>query len=216
MVKNVPVVIFLGAPGVGKGTQALRLSQKLSIPKISTGDMLRQAQREHTELGRKVQGIMKEGRLVDDETMLDLVKDRIIRADCEHGFILDGYPRTIPQAAQLDKLLKECMQVRVFKIELPEDEIVKRVVGRRTCPTCQRTYNVFSDPPANDELCDVDNSPLFRRDDDTEETVRKRIATYNKETKPLIAHYKNRGLLQKINGRQSEEEVELEILRLVN
>ena len=216
MVKNVPVVIFLGAPGVGKGTQALRLSQKLSIPKISTGDMLRQAQRDHSELGRKVQGIMKEGKLVDDDTMLDLVKDRIIRADCEQGFILDGYPRTIPQAAQLDKLLKQCMQVRVFKIELPEDEIVKRVVGRRTCPTCQRTYNVFSDPPANDELCDVDGSALFRRDDDTEETVRKRIATYNKETKPLIAHYKNRGLLQKINGRQSEEEVEMEILRLVN
>jgi len=209
-------VIFLGAPGVGKGTQALRLSQKLSIPKISTGDMLRQAQRDHSELGRKVQGIMKEGKLVDDDTMLDLVKDRIIRADCEQGFILDGYPRTIPQAAQLDKLLKQCMQVRVFKIELPEDEIVKRVVGRRTCPTCQRTYNVFSDPPANDELCDVDGSALFRRDDDTEETVRKRIATYNKETKPLIAHYKNRGLLQKINGRQSEEEVEMEILRLVN
>ena len=216
MVKNVPVVIFLGAPGVGKGTQALRLSQKLSIPKISTGDMLRQAQRDHSELGRKVQEIMKEGRLVDDDTMLDLVKDRIIRADCEHGFILDGYPRTIPQAAQLDKLLKDCMQVRVFKIELPEDEIVKRVVGRRTCPTCQRTYNVFSDPPANDELCDVDGSALFRRDDDTEETVRKRIATYNKETKPLIAHYKNRGLLQKINGRQSEDLVEMEILRLVN
>src|SRR5262249_1212877 len=109
MVKNVPVVIFLWAPGVGKGTQALRLSQKLSIPKISTGDMLRQAQRDHSELGRKVQGIMKEGKLVDDDTMLDLVKDRIIRADCEQGFILDGYPRTIPQAAQLDKLLKQCM-----------------------------------------------------------------------------------------------------------
>jgi len=216
MVKNIPVVIFLGAPGVGKGTQALRLSHKLSIPKISTGDMLRQAQRDHSELGRKVQEIMKEGRLVDDDTMLDLVRDRIIRADCEHGFILDGYPRTIPQAAQLDKLLKECMQVRVFKIELPEDEIVKRVVGRRTCPTCQRTYNVFFDPPANDELCDDDGSPLFRRDDDTEETVRKRIATYNKETKPLIAHYKNRGLLQKINGRQSEDQVEMEVLRLVN
>lgn len=216
MEKIVPVVIFLGAPGVGKGTQALRLSQKLSIPKISTGDMLRQAQREHSELGKKVKEIMKEGRLVDDDTMLDLVKDRIVRSDCEHGFILDGYPRTIPQAAQLDQLLKDCMQVRVFKIELPEDEIVKRIVGRRTCPTCQRTYNIYSDPPANDELCDVDGSPLFRRDDDTEETARKRIATYNKETKPLIAHYKNKGSLQKINGRQSEEEVEMEILRLVN
>jgi len=177
--------------------------------------MLRQAQRDDSPLGRKVKEIMNDGGLVDDDTMLDLVKERIARPDCDHGFILDGYPRTRRQAAQLEGLLKPNMKVCVFKIEVEEDEIVRRVVGRRTCSTCEQIYNIFSDPPKVDEKCDVDGSKLFRRADDTEEVVRKRIATYQRETRPLISHYEKKGVLRNVNGMQPEEIVAKEILRTI-
>jgi adenylate kinase len=205
--KKVPVIIFLGAPGVGKGTQAAYLSRRKGIPKISTGDMLRHAVQHDSPLGRKVKEIMYDGRLVDDETMLVLVQHRLEQPDTENGFILDGYPRTIKQALQLKKVLKPNMALNAFDIEVPEEEVVKRVAGRRTCPECQRIYNVHFHPPKNNEKCDQDNVELFRRKDDEESVVRKRIATYKKETYPLIDHYRKEGVLNVVNGAQPEEQL---------
>jgi adenylate kinase len=207
MNKSIPVIIFLGAPGAGKGTQATYLSRRKGIPKISTGDMLRNAVLHDSPLGQKVKEIMNEGRLVDDETMLSLIEHRIGQPDTENGFILDGYPRTIHQAKQLEKVLRPNMAVRAFDIEVSEDEIVKRVAGRRMCPDCQRIYNVHFHPPRNDEKCDYDHLDLVRRSDDTEDVVRKRIATYKRETFPLIDYYRKQGGLSVINGLQPEEQV---------
>jgi adenylate kinase len=215
MNKSIPVIIFLGPPGAGKGTQASYLSREKLIPKISTGDMLRHAVQDDSELGRKVKGIMSDGGLVDDATMLSLVEDRIYRQDCENGFILDGYPRNVHQAAQLELVLKPHMQIRAIEIKVSEDEVIKRVAGRRTCPTCQRIYNIHFHAPKSNEKCDVDGSTLFWRNDDSEEVVLKRISTYRKETVPLIDHYRNKSVLQIINGIQPEKQVADLIAELV-
>jgi adenylate kinase len=207
MNREIPVVIFLGAPGAGKGTQATFLAEAKSIPKISTGDMLRNAVHEDSELGRKVQMIMKEGRLVDDETMLSLVKERIGHNDCQNGFILDGYPRNLAQASALETVLTQNMKLIVLNIQVSEDEIVKRIAGRRSCGQCGRVYNVYFRPPESDEKCDVDGAALFQRSDDDESVVRKRLATYKEETLPLIQHYRDRKLLQVINGLQDQDAV---------
>ncbi len=212
---RIPVIIFLGVPGAGKGTQALHLSNAKQIPRISTGDMLRQAVQDDSELGRKVQAIMKEGRLVDDETMLKLIEDRISRPDCKNGFILDGYPRNMQQAAAFERILRPNMDVRVIKIEVAEEDLVKRIAGRRTCPKCERIYNIYFHPAGKDEICDADQTPLFRREDDHEEVVRRRIETYQRETRPLINYYGNKGLLHLVNGSRKANVVTAEIQRAV-
>lgn len=212
---RIPVIIFLGVPGAGKGTQALSLSNSKQIPRISTGDMLRQAVQEDSELGKKVEAIMNEGRLVDDETMLKLVEDRISRPDCKNGFILDGYPRNMQQAAAFERILQPHMDLRVIKIEVAEEDIVKRIAGRRTCPKCERIYNIYFHPAGKDEICDADQTPLFRREDDDEEVVRRRIETYQRETKPLINYYGNKGVLKLVNGSQKANVVTAEIQRAV-
>lgn len=204
---SIPVVIFLGAPGAGKGTQAAYLSKHKGIPKISTGDMLRAAVQEDSPLGRKVQQIMKDGGLVDDETMLNLIKERISKPDSENGFILDGFPRTCPQAEGLEKILPPNSKVIAINIRASEDEVVKRIAGRRSCPKCGTVYNVYFHPPKVDDQCDLDGTPLFRRNDDSEEVVRRRLKTYKRETLPLIGFYKKRGGLKSINGIQSEDVV---------
>jgi adenylate kinase len=205
MNKSIPVIIFLGPPGAGKGTQSSYLSREKSIPKISTGDMLRHAVQDDSELGRKVKEIMNDGGLVDDATMLRLIEDRIYRQDCENGFILDGYPRNVHQAAQLQNVLKSHMQICAIQIKVSEEEVIKRVAGRRTCPRCERIYNIYFHAAKDNEKCDVDGSKLFRRNDDSEKVVRRRIATYRKETVPLIDHYRNQGVLQIIDGIQPEK-----------
>ena len=199
---RIPVIIFLGAPGAGKGTQALHLSNAKRIPRISTGDMLRQAVHEDSELGQKVKAIMNEGRLVDDETMLKLMEERISRPDCKNGFIMDGYPRNMKQAASFERILQPHMNLWVIKIEVAEEDIVKRIAGRRTCPKCERIYNIYFHPAGKDEICDADQTPLFRRDDDHEEVVRRRIETYQRETSPLIDYYRKKEVLQLVNGSQ--------------
>ncbi|HSE41014.1 MAG TPA: adenylate kinase [Acidobacteriota bacterium] len=203
----IPVIILLGAPGAGKGTQASRLSRSLGIPKISTGDMLRSAVMQDSPLGRKVKAIMNNGRLVDDETMLSLVKERISHPDVRHGFILDGYPRNLKQAEQLESVLDPEMQPYVVEIAVDEDEIVKRIAGRRTCPQCNRIYNNYFSAPKVEERCDADGAALYRRNDDAEEVVRKRIETYKNETFPLMKHYNDLGLLRVVDGMQPEEDV---------
>jgi adenylate kinase len=212
---SIPVVIFLGAPGAGKGTQASYLSRTKGIPKISTGDMLRSAVHDDSPLGQKVKAIMKEGGMVDDETMLTLIRERITRPDSSEGFILDGYPRNRHQAKALEKILPENSRVIPINIQASEEEVVKRIAGRRSCPN-GHSYNVHLHPPADDEKCDVDGSPLFRRNDDSEDVVRKRIAMYKKETLPLIDYYKKKGILKVINGMQAEQEVKKQILDSVN
>jgi adenylate kinase len=212
---SIPVVIFLGAPGAGKGTQASHLSRMKSIPKISTGDMLRSAVNEDSPLGKKVQAIMKDGGLVDDETMLNLIRERISRPDSQNGFILDGYPRNRKQASQLDQVLPGNGRLIVINIQASEEEVVKRIAGRRSCPRCGNVYNVHFHPPKDDEKCDLDGTPLFRRADDSEEVVRKRITTYKKETLPLIDHYKKLGVLKSINGIQPQDVVTQKIVKAV-
>lgn len=216
MNREIPVVIFLGAPGAGKGTQAAFLADAKSIPKISTGDMLRSAVCEDSELGRKVQRIMKEGRLVDDETMLSLVRVRIGQDDCKNGFILDGYPRNLAQAAALETVLTLEMALKVLNIQVSEDEIVKRIAGRRTCGKCGTIYNMYFHPPESNERCDLDGESLFQRSDDDESVVRKRLDTYKKETLPLITHYGNKKVLQVINGLQSEDAVRKAVLAAID
>lgn len=213
---SIPVIIFLGAPGAGKGTQAAYLSKLKSIPKISTGDMLRSAVQEDSPLGRKVQQIMKDGGLVDDETMLNLIKERVAKPDCKDGFILDGYPRNQKQAAQLEEVLPKEMRLVVINIQISEEQVVKRIAGRRSCPKCGNVYNIYFHPPKDDEKCDLDGTPLVLRADDQEDVVRKRIKTYKKETLPLIAYYKKRGVLTAINGIQQEKAVADKIIEAMN
>jgi len=215
MNRQIPVIIFLGAPGAGKGTQAEHVAKLKSIPKISTGDMLRAAIQQESDLGRKVKGIMTEGKLVDDETMLSLVVDRIHQPDCENGFILDGYPRNLQQAGQLETVLENYHKMVVVEISVSEEEIVRRIAGRRTCPSCHRIYNVYSRPPKENERCDVDGTALFRRSDDQEDVVRKRIETYKNETLPLIEHYQQKGILHVIDGSQPEDLVMAGILQVI-
>lgn len=213
---SIPVIIFLGAPGAGKGTQASHLSRMKSIPKISTGDMLRAAVHEDSPLGRKVQEIMKDGGLVDDQTMLNLITERISKPDSQSGFILDGYPRNQQQASQLEEVLPKNSRLIVINIQASEEEVVKRIAGRRTCLKCGHVYNVHFHPPQEDEKCDNDGSDLFRRADDSEAVVRRRIATYKKETLPLIDYYRKQGVLKPINGIQAQDVVTKKILEAVD
>jgi adenylate kinase len=213
---SIPVIIFLGAPGAGKGTQAAYLSKLKGIPKISTGDMLRSAVQDDSPLGRKVQAIMKEGGLVDDQTMLNLILERIKKPDCKEGFILDGYPRNLKQAAQLEEVLPKDMRLIVINIQVSEEEVVKRIAGRRSCPKCGSVYNIYFHPPKDDEKCDLDGAPLIRRSDDSEDVVRKRIKTYKKETLPLIGYYKKKGLLMAINGIHEKDVVADKIEKAMN
>lgn len=214
--EKIPVIILLGAPGAGKGTQATYLSKIKLIPKISTGDMLRQAVHDHSELGRRVKEIMNDGRFVDDQTMLDLVAARISKPDSQRGFILDGYPRNIHQAQQFDRVLQPHMRMCVVEIEVSEEQIVKRIAGRRTCPACQRIYNIYFQPPGKDELCDDDSAALLAREDDEEEVVRRRIGTYREQTRPLLNYYGERGLLRVVNGMQSVERVLADIVEKIS
>lgn len=188
-------MILLGAPGAGKGTQAKFLTETYGIPQISTGDMLRAAVKAESEIGLKVKSVMESGGLVTDDIIIDLVKDRITQSDCQQGFLFDGFPRTIPQA--------EAMQGAgvdidvVLEIDVPDNEIVKRLSGRRVHLDSGRVYHVEFNPPAEEGLDDVSGEPLVQREDDKEETVRKRLSLYHDQTKPLVNFYQN---LEEKNG----------------
>jgi len=182
-------VILLGAPGAGKGTQAKYISEAHGIPQISTGDMLRAAVKAQSELGLKVKDIMDSGGLVSDEIIIDLVKDRISQSDCEKGFLFDGFPRTIPQA---EALTKSGIKIdHVLEIEVDDEEIVARLSGRRVHPGSGRVYNVLYNPPKTEGIDDETGEALVHRDDDQEDTVRKRLAVYHDQTKPLVDYYRN-------------------------
>jgi adenylate kinase len=197
-------IIMLGAPGAGKGTQAKQIAEEYKIPHISTGDIFRANIKEGTALGKKAQEYMNQGLLVPDELVCDLVVDRIHKDDCKDGFILDGFPRTIPQADALDSALaKEGEKIEfAIDVEVPDHNIIKRMAGRRSCKDCGAIFHVVYNPPKNEGKCDACGGELILRDDDKEETVKKRLDVYHEQTAPLIEHYKEAGSLYEIDGTQ--------------
>ncbi len=208
-------LIMLGPPGAGKGTQAKMLVEKLGIPQISTGDMLRAAVAEGTELGKKAKEYMDKGQLVPDEVVIGIVKERLSKPDCEKGFILDGFPRTVPQAEALDKILEE-MGKRidyVINIVVPDEEILKRLTGRRTCKKCGAMYHVIYNPPKQEGVCDKCGGELYQRDDDKEETIKNRLKVYAEQTAPLVDYYRKKGVLVDIDGTKSINEIFEDILK---
>ena len=197
-------IIMLGAPGAGKGTQAKMIAEKCGIPHISTGDIFRANIKNGTELGAKAKEYMDKGLLVPDELVCDLVVDRIQQADCEKGYILDGFPRTIPQAEALENALNAIEQKLDYAIDIdvPDENIINRMSGRRACVGCGATYHVLFNPTKVEGKCDVCGESLILRDDDKPETVKKRLDVYHEQTAPLIAHYKEAGSLHEIDGTQ--------------
>lgn len=201
-------IIFLGPPGGGKGTQAQIVCQRLGIPQVSTGDMLRAAIAAGTEMGRKAKEYMDQGQLVPDEVVIGIVKDRLADPDCQKGYILDGFPRTVEQAKALSTFAKIDVAIN---LDVPDDVLVKRLSGRRVCPLCGAPYHV--DRLNGETVCRADGTPLIQRDDDKAETVLNRLAVYHQKTAPLIDHYREAGLLKNIGGGLSLEEISEEIFR---
>lgn len=202
-------IILLGPPGAGKGTQAAKIVEKYNIPHISTGDIFRKNIKEGTPLGTKAKEYMDQGLLVPDELTVGLVTDRISQDDCKEGFMLDGFPRNLAQAEQLDDFLKQAAidLTKVINIEVDKELLVSRAVGRRICKSCGATFHVEFNPPKEDGVCDVCQGELYQRADDNEETVSKRIQVYLDETKPLVEYYSKQGVVASINGDQSIDKV---------
>jgi len=211
------IIVLIGAPGAGKGTQARLLQERRHIPQISTGDIFREMKSADTPLAREVQEIMASGKLVSDEVTYRVVKDRTSRADCSGSYILDGYPRTAVQAAQLEELAKEQgREIQAIEVDVPRDELMKRLTGRRSCPVCGEIYNIFSKPPAIEGRCDLHpETELQHRSDDHEDKVRVRLETYDELTKPLLDYYEQSGRLSKIDGTGGIEEIYSQLEKLV-
>ena len=202
-------IIMLGAPGAGKGTQAKKIADKYSIPHISTGDIFRANIKEGTELGQKAKGYMDQGLLVPDELVVDLVVDRVKKEDCKNGYVLDGFPRTIPQAESLDAALAELNEKidYALNIDVPDDNIINRMSGRRACVSCGATYHIVNIPSKVEGKCDRCGGDLILRDDDKPETVKKRLDVYHDQTKPLIDYYSKQNVLKDVDGTMEMEEV---------
>jgi len=201
-------LILLGPPGAGKGTQAERLQEDFPLAYVATGDMLRAAVKDGTDLGKKAKEYMDRGDLVPDEVIIGVILDRLAEADTQDGFLLDGFPRTDKQAEALDAELRKVDRAisAVLLIDVPEDDLVRRLSGRRVCPN-GHTYHLEHNPPKNDEVCDVDGEPLEQREDDREETVRNRLQVYRKQTAPLVDYYDEHDLLHTFDGTRSPTEV---------
>lgn len=201
------VIILLGPPGSGKGTQAVRLSKDLGIPHISTGDLFRENLSKNTELGKKAKSYMEAGKLVPDEIVLEMLFDRVSRPDASKGYLLDGFPRTIPQAEALDKHLDQSTQVVALNLEVGDDTIMKRIAGRLTCSKGGHVFNKYLTPPATEGKCDICGGELVQRPDDAPAVVEERLRVYHAQTEPLIAYYQKQGKLANINGENPPEKV---------
>ena len=211
------IIVLIGAPGAGKGTQARLVQERVGIPQISTGDMFREMKTLDTPLAREVQQIMASGKLISDDITYKIVAERTSREDSRNGYILDGYPRTAVQAAQLEDLAtQQGFQIEALEVGVPRVELMKRLTGRRSCPVCGEIYNVYSRPPKKDGVCDIHpDTQLVHRSDDNEESVSTRLATYDEQTKPLLDYYEKTGRLSKVDGTGSVEEIYSEIDNLV-
>ena len=218
-------VILLGPPGAGKGTQAKKIAEVFGIPQISTGDILRANVALGTELGKKAKEIMARGELVSDDLVNAMVAERLAQTDCDRGCILDGYPRTVPQAEWLDNHLKTkffdkergcALPPIVIDVRIEYNVLLQRLTGRRSCPTCGRIYNIYFSPPRVDELCDLDGSKLVTRRDDCEEVISERLKAYERDTLPLIEYYRSKGQLVEIDGSRGMEEISAEALKLID
>ncbi len=201
------IIVLMGAPGAGKGTQARLLQERLHLPQISTGDIFRSLKNSPTPLAQEVREVMDAGQLVSDDLTIRLVRERTARDDCKNGYILDGFPRTPAQAATLEKLASEQgKQIVAILIDVPNELLVKRMIGRRNCPVCGELYNVFFKPPKNDNYCDFHpDIQLVRRADDNAETVQARLATYEEQTRPLLEYYRTAHLLRTVDGTREAE-----------
>ena len=210
-------LILLGPPGAGKGTQAKMLTERFSIPQISTGEILRAAVKDGTPMGLKAKQYMDAGGLVPDEVVVGIVRDRLQAADCNNGFILDGFPRTVAQADALQASLEEMNKAldRVISLEVETEALVERLTGRRTCKECGRGYHVKFDPPREDSICDACGGSLYQRDDDQEETIRKRLQVYADQTSPLISYYRDADVLMELDGMQPIPQVQEKMLSLL-
>lgn len=195
-------LVFLGAPGAGKGTQAKKLVEKYGIPQISTGDLLRAAVAAGTPLGKEAKSFMDKGELVPDSVVLAMVEERLKQDDCKKGFILDGFPRNTSQAEALDKMLSSLNMplTAAVSVDVPFDDLMKRLTGRRTCKACGQMYNIYFNPPQKADVCDKCGGELFQRDDDKEETIKKRLDVYNAQTAPLLDYYRKKGILKSVDG----------------
>jgi adenylate kinase len=211
------IIVLMGAPGAGKGTQARLLQERLHLPQISTGDIFRALRHAQTPLAQEVRDIMTRGHLVPDELTIQLVKERTAQDDCKDGYILDGFPRTPAQAQSLDQLAQEQKKsIVAVLIDVPLDLLEKRMTGRRNCPVCHEIYNIYFKPPRNDNVCDLHpEAELVQRADDNSETVRARLATYDEQTRPLLDYYRNAGLLRSVDGTREPEVIYQDIEQIV-
>lgn len=211
------IIVLIGAPGAGKGTQARLLEERRGIPQVSTGDMFREMKTLDTPLAREVQEIMASGKLISDELTYKIVRERTAKSDAKGTYLLDGYPRTAVQAEQLEELAKEQgKEIQAIEIDVPRDELMKRLTGRRSCPVCGEIYNIYSKPPQNEGFCDVHaDAKLDHRADDSEEKVAVRLETYDQLTKPLIDYYEKSRRLKRIDGTGDIEDIYREVDGLV-
>ena len=210
-------IVMLGAPGAGKGTQAKKIAAKYAIPHISTGDIFRANIKNGTELGQKAKVYMDQGLLVPDELVVELIMDRFEESDCNNGYVLDGFPRTIPQAKALDEALsskKDSLEYAI-DVDVPDEAIVDRMSGRRACVGCGGTYHLVTIPPKKEGICDTCGAELILREDDKPDTVQKRLKVYHEQTQPLIDYYKEKGILKSVDGRKDPETILKDIITII-
>jgi adenylate kinase len=222
--RNIGPVVLLGPPGAGKGTQAKRIMQHYGIPQVSTGDLLRENVAQGTELGEAAKAVMARGQLVSDDLVCNMVRERLLKPDCRLGYVLDGFPRTAAQAGWLDALLEHELFDNsrptrawpiVVSLDVDYNQLLLRITGRRSCPTCGLIYNVHFQPPKVDELCDCDGSKLVTRNDDRLEVIQPRLTAYQEQTRPVIDYYRRTGRLIPVNGDQPMDEVTSQIYRIL-
>ncbi|MEO8649363.1 MAG: adenylate kinase [Acidobacteriota bacterium] len=211
------IIVLTGAPGAGKGTQARLLQERRGLPQISTGDMFREMKVLETPLAREVQAIMASGKLISDDVTYKIVHERTSRDDCRSGYILDGYPRTAVQAEQLEELAAEQgHEIHAIEVDVPKEELMRRLTGRRSCPICGEIYNIYSKPPMSQSVCDLHpNTELIHRADDNEESVRTRLETYDESTRPLLEYYQKSRRLKKVDGTDNVEKIYDQLSRLI-
>lgn len=211
------IIVLIGAPGAGKGTQARLLQERRGIPQISTGDIFREMKNADTPLAREIKEILASGNLVSDELTFRIVKERVSREDCRESYVLDGYPRTAVQAEQLEELAKEQKkEIQAIEVNVPKEELMMRLTGRRNCPVCSEIYNIYTKPPKTDNVCDFHpDAELKHRADDYEETVKTRLDNYDANTKPLLDYYEKTGRLERVDGTGEVETIYRELEKLI-